>query len=89
MRITPYKEKSTYLQCTDKCAWDPNMIKANDRNKWTEEGRSKQNDETVRYISDLLKDAKVHNVHDLQDIPIEATFVNRTLKSWRILTEVI
>lgn len=36
-----------------------------------------------------MRDAKVRNVMDLLNKPIEATFENNTLIKWRILTEVL
>jgi len=73
----------------NKSAWDANQIKCSDRCKWTEEDRSKGYDDVMRYVSDLLSAAKVSHVNDLNGKPVEATFDEMTLKSWRILTEVI
>lgn len=70
-------------------AWDANLIKQNERCKWTEEDRSKGYDEIMRYVSDLLSDAKVSSIDQLDGVPVEAEFENRTLKGWRILTEVL
>lgn len=75
--------------CDSKTAWDSNLIKCDDHCKWTESDRSKQYDEIVRYISDLLSEAKVSKVENLKGIPVEVTLEGNTLKSWRILTEVI
>lgn len=74
---------------TDKTAWDANRIECSDHCKWTEEDRSKQYDEIMRYISDLLRDAKVDSVDKLKGVPVETVFEGMTLKSWRILTEVV
>ena len=73
----------------NKSAWDANQIKHSKHCKWTEEDRSKGYDEVMRYISDLLSDAKVSSVDKLNGKPVEATFDGMALKSWRILTEVI
>ena len=54
-----------------------------------EEDRSKQYDEIMRYVSDLLHTAKVDTVDQLKGIPVEATFEGMTLKEWRILDEVL
>jgi hypothetical protein len=43
----------------------------------------------MRYVSKLLRDAKVDSVEKLKGKPIEATFDGNTLKEWRILTEVL
>lgn len=72
-----------------KSAWDARTIECSPHAKWTEADRSKQYDEIMRYVSNLLADAKVGTVADLKGIPIEATFDGMTLNSWRILTEVI
>jgi hypothetical protein len=74
---------------TSKVAWDKNIIKCDKFCKWTEKDRSKQYDEIVRYISDLLKDAKVSKIEDLKNVPVEVTFDSNQLKSWRILKEVL
>lgn len=73
----------------NKSAWDANQIKCNERCQWTEEDRSKGYDEVMRYVSDLLNDAKVSSVEALNGKPVEVEFDGMTLKSWRILTEVI
>jgi hypothetical protein len=64
-------------------------IEVNERTKWTEKDRSKHFDETVRYINKLLIDAKVEKIDQLRGIPVEIIYEGMTLKSWRILTEVI
>lgn len=56
---------------------------------WTPESNNYQMLETMKYISDLLEDAKVSNVSDLKGKPVEVTFENNMIKSWRILKEVI
>ena len=75
--------------CDNKSAWDANQIKHTKHCKWTEEDRSKGYDDVIRYVSDLLSHAKVRSVGDLNGKPVEAVFDGMTLKSWRILTEVI
>ncbi len=72
-----------------KCAWDAEMIKWDKNCKWTEADRDKQYAEIMRYLSKLLKDAKVNSVDKLKGIPVEVTFEGNMLKEWRILTEVI
>lgn len=57
--------------------------------KWTPEDRLRQVGETVMRINALLSDAKVHDIADLKDKPVEVIIEGNTLKSWRILTEVI
>jgi hypothetical protein len=65
------------------------MIKWDKNCKWTEADRDKQYAEIMRYLSKLLKEAKVDSVDKLKGVPIEATFDGNMLKEWRILTEVI
>lgn len=72
-----------------KGTWDAEMVKRSDNTKWTEEERSKGYDDTMRFLSKLLKDAKVSSVDQLKGVPVECTFDGMMLKEWRILTEVI
>ena len=72
-----------------KGSWDQNLIEHSEYCKWTEADRSKANDEIIRFISDLLRDAKVSSVDKLNGIPVEVELDGMSLKSWRILTEVI
>jgi hypothetical protein len=65
------------------------MIKRSENTKWTEEDRTKSIDESIRFISKLLKEAKVDSVDKLKNIPVEVTFEGMMLKEWRILTEVL
>lgn len=74
---------------TSECAWDPARMKCSSYAKWTEEDRSKELDGIMRYISQLLCDAKVDRVEKLVGIPVEITTENRTFKSFRVLTEVL
>lgn len=73
----------------NKSTWDANLFKHTDYCEWTEEDRSEGYDDIMRYLSDLLSDAKVSSVDELNGKPVEATFEGLNLKSWRILTEVI
>ena len=69
--------------------WDAELIKCTENTKWTEEDRDKGYSDTMRFVSKLLKEAKVDSVDKLKGKPIEATFDGNTLKEWRILTEVL
>jgi hypothetical protein len=69
--------------------WDAELIKHTEHSKWSEEDRSKGYDETMRYLSKLLKDAKVDSVDKLKGVPVEVTFDGNLLKEWRVLTEVL
>ena len=57
--------------------------------QWTLADQDKEYAEVVRLISDTLKAAKKRYVSELKGVPVEVIFENNTLKSWRILTEVI
>jgi hypothetical protein len=72
-----------------KGTWDPEMIKCSEHSKWTEEDRTNNISESVRFVSKLLKQAKVNSVDKLKGVPIEAIFDGNMLKEWRILTEVL
>ena len=72
-----------------KGTWDPEIIKCTEHTKWTEEDRTNNIGEAVRFISKLLKEAKVDSVDKLKGIPVEATFDGSMLKEWRVLSEVL
>lgn len=69
--------------------WDANIIDCSEHSQWTEEDRDKSYAEIMRFISGLMKDAKVDSFEKLKGKPVEVVFENSTLKHWRILTEVI
>jgi hypothetical protein len=56
---------------------------------WSEEDRLMNFGKVVSYVNELLLQAKVYDVASLKGIPIEATFEGNTLKSWRVLEEVL
>lgn len=72
-----------------KGTWSYSHITPDANYKWTEEDRARIYLETVRFVENLLKDAKVLSVEQLKGKPVEATFDGMLLKSWRILTEVL
>lgn len=72
-----------------KAYWDAEQIKRSEHAKWTEQDRDESYAEIMRYVSKLLKEAKVDSVDKLKGIPVEVTFEGNTLKEWRILTEVL
>lgn len=57
--------------------------------KWTEEDQIKEWGLMVKYVLDLMRQAKVKNFKDLVGIPVEVELDGNMLKSWRILTEVL
>jgi hypothetical protein len=71
------------------CSWDAEKIECSEHAKWTEKDRDRNYAEIMRFVSKLLDDAKVDSIDKLKGVPVEVTFENRTLKSWRVLTEVL
>lgn len=69
--------------------WDAEQISCSEHSKWTESDRDGWYSEIMRYVSKLLKEAKVNSVDELKGKPVEATFDGNMLKEWRILTEVL
>lgn len=69
--------------------WDAERVKHSEFTKWSEEDRSKKYDETMRFLSKLLKEAKVSTVDQLKGKPVEVTLDGNVLSEWRILTEVL
>jgi hypothetical protein len=69
--------------------WDSEQIKWTEHTQWSEEDRDGWYSEIMRYVSTLLKEAKVDSVDKLKGKPVEVTFEGNTLKEWRILTEVL
>lgn len=64
-------------------------VKVTEYTKWTEEDRSKQIVETFWFIEGLLKAAKKTTLEQLKGVPVEIVLENNSLKSWRILEEVL
>jgi len=60
-----------------------------DGTSWTLADQSKFFADTTRRLIELCKQAKVLETENLVGKPIEITFENMSLKSWRILTECI
>ena len=69
--------------------WDAEQIKWTENTQWSESDRDKWFSEIMRYVSKLLKEAKVDSVDKLKGKQVEVTFDGNMLKSWRILTEVL
>lgn len=72
-----------------KANWDAEQIKWTKNTQWTESQRDESYSEIMRYVSKLLKDAKVDSVDKLKGKPVEVTFDGNQLVEWRILTEVL
>ena len=56
---------------------------------WERGERAKTIEEKTDYIYKLLNDAKVNNVSQLKNIPVEVILENNCFKDFRILTEVL
>lgn len=69
--------------------WDPHLMKRSENAQWTESDRAKGLSDLCYKISELLAQAKVHDVYELKGIPVEVTTENMRLKEFRILTEVL
>lgn len=57
--------------------------------QWTDESRTKKIGEIMMKLMSVMKQAKVESFDQLEGKPVEVTFENQTLKSWRILEEVL
>lgn len=64
-------------------------IKPDKRSKWTDKDRDQQAADTMRFIADLLTKAKKDDIYKLVGVPVEVEMESNTLKSWRILEEVL
>jgi len=70
--------------------WDYIQVKRPEHAKWSEEERYENTVDLIKRISKYLSQAKVENIYELKDVPVELTFNhNNYLLSWRILTEVL
>lgn len=74
---------------TSLTVWDPVETTPSEHSKWDLKGQDEALATMCRDVSKLLNDAKVKEVTDLLNIPIEFTSKNGMLDSWRILTEVL
>jgi hypothetical protein len=69
-----------------KGAWG---IERTDRAQWTEADRIGELGNASLFVRELLTKAKKQRVAQLVGVPIEVTFESNTLKSWRVLEEVL
>lgn len=69
--------------------WSPAHMKRSDGAQWTEADRKAAILEAFLWLDQLMKNAKVTDANKLVGIPVEVTFDNMMLKSWRVLTEVL
>lgn len=68
--------------------WSPSTT-SSERTNWSERERGDQFDNVMRFIDRILHEAKKSKTQDLVGVPVEVTFNNLTLMSWRVLTEVL
>lgn len=70
-------------------AWSPAMVPRSESAKWTEAERAEEFSSMCRRLDLMLKTAHVNDVMQLVGQPIEVTFNEMSLDSWRLLTEVL
>ena len=70
--------------------WDTDSKPEPGHTQWTEADRNENFAKVMRHISKLCLDAKVQSMNQLVGVPVEIEWSeDRTLVSWRILTEVV
>lgn len=69
--------------------WWDTSVKCTEHCKWTEDDRTAKRAEMCERVSRILHDAKVYDVADLKNKPVEVEFEGMVLKDWRVLTEVL
>lgn len=57
--------------------------------KWSEEERNTALIDMINQIIKVMKDAKITNISDLKNKPVEVTIDRNIFKDFRILTEVL
>lgn len=57
--------------------------------KWSEEERNAALIDMINQIIKIMKDAKITNISDLKNKPVEVTIDRNIFKDFRILTEVL
>ncbi len=69
--------------------WSPSRMPRSEHAKWSDAKRKDAIADTFYWLDQLMKDANVSDANKLVGKPVEATFENGQLVSWRILTEVL
>lgn len=69
--------------------WWPLTMERSEYARWTDADRSAAHLNVQRKLEQTLHDAKVISVERLPGIPVEITLEDSTLKSWRVLKEVL
>lgn len=57
--------------------------------KWTKKDQDQAWADTMAYLCKLCKITGVKSVNELKGKPVEVSLENNTIKSWRLLTEVL
>lgn len=57
--------------------------------KWSEEERNAALIDMINQVIKIMKDAKITNISDLKNKPVEVTIDRNMFKDFRILTEVL
>ncbi len=74
---------------TKRMPWDPSSIEPTENSEWIEEERTDMMADIVREVSQILDDADVGHISELEGVPVECEFEGQQLKGWRVLTEVL
>ena len=83
-----FESNSTFVSAMICGGWDYS-IECDKYTKWTEETRTKDMADMCKTISEILKAAKVQTIDKLKNIPVEVVIESSTIKSFRILEEVL
>ena len=57
--------------------------------KWTHKDRLEQMGKIMDFVRVKMNEANINNFKDFVGVPVEVTFEDRMIKSWRILGEVL
>lgn len=82
-----FKFDKSYGIGTFKGAWGLGIDCKNTH--WTEVDRDREFAATMRLMAQTMQDAKVDELAELKGVPVEVTIERGSLKSWRVLTEVL
>lgn len=69
--------------------WGAWCIKRPENSVWSEDSRIQALGQAVMRVNALLSEIGKQSLSDLEGTPVSVTFENHTLKTWRILTEVL
>lgn len=88
LTVELYSSKESWAVTDFKGFWSINT-KCDKNCKWTEKDRDNSFANVMKLINTLLKESNKDSLDELKNVPVEVTFDGMTLKSWRILTEVL